>query len=246
MIATKLRSLGLLTFAMATVSSVGMAQTANAFSITRDNLRATSTSGVGFTSLFQDISTQTRATRVLAGTNDAAVTANLGFNFNLFGQTYSNVGISSNGLLTFGGTDTQATNTDLNDNATGPSLPAIAVLWDDWKFDPANSTSAVYYRALGNANNRRFVVQWNQAVSNVAGASSVTFQAILRGNGRVDLLYKDATTANPTTVDGKNATIGLRAGATANPRRRLQWAYNSSFSSYAIGNNTGIRVEQLQ
>jgi|GEM_PF-3263973 len=59
---------------------------------------------------------------------DTAVTVNLPFAFPFYGQTWTQVGVSSNGLLTFGGTNIDPTE-HVGDFISG--LPKIAVLWDD-------------------------------------------------------------------------------------------------------------------
>lgn len=59
---------------------------------------------------------------------DTALTVNLPFTFPFYGHNWTQVGISSNGLLTFGGTSVDPTE-QVGDFITG--LPKIAVLWDD-------------------------------------------------------------------------------------------------------------------
>ncbi|HEY9650823.1 MAG TPA: hypothetical protein V6C95_09175, partial [Coleofasciculaceae cyanobacterium] len=54
---------------------------------------------------FQDISGI--GTRVLAGSDDGTTSASLGFNFNFYGTNYNSVSWSPNGLMTFGGSNSQ-------------------------------------------------------------------------------------------------------------------------------------------
>ena len=65
-------------------------------------------------------------TRVLDGFDDGTVPAAIGFNFNFYGAGFASVNISSNGLLTFGGTNTSFTNVDLETTETSGNRPSIA------------------------------------------------------------------------------------------------------------------------
>lgn len=72
------------------------------------------------------------ATRVL-GSNDDSFTGpiNLGFSFKFFNQAYNQIQITSNGLLTFGGSFSNPDNTDLGQMMPFHTEPMIAVAWDD-------------------------------------------------------------------------------------------------------------------
>ena len=136
---------------------------------------------------FQDISGT--GTKVLAGQDDSTTTVPIGFSFNFYGVNYTSAGLSPNGLLTFGGVNSQFGNVDLTSVAPGGDLPSVAVLWDDWVADPG----AVYYQTLGTAGARQFIVQWNQVRSfSGTAANPVTFEAILyEANGSLEFQYAD-------------------------------------------------------
>src|SRR5262249_20360357 len=85
-----------------------------------------STSAVAPT--FEDISSTGTVIAGLTNQDDTSITIPIGMPFSLYGSSYTTVGVSSNGLLTFGGTDTTFTNADLT---TSPALAAIAPFWDD-------------------------------------------------------------------------------------------------------------------
>src|SRR2546427_229172 len=91
------------------------------------------------------------STRVLWFDDDAAVTnASLGFNFNFYGTSYSNVSFNSNGLMTFGGASIAYSNVNLTTTAPPDNLPSISVLWDDWETQSPGS-DGVYYKTTGTA-----------------------------------------------------------------------------------------------
>lgn len=86
----------------------------------------------------------------------------VGFFFNYYGTDYSQVSITNNGItLASGGTG------EYSNQPIGSSGPHnfIAPFWDDivtW-----GSAGAVYYQVIGEAPNRKFVVEWfdNQGYS---------------------------------------------------------------------------------
>ena len=77
----------------------------------------------------------------------------IGFNFSFYGNTYSNLYITSNGILSFSGGTTVWANYEIASGST-PSN-SIYVLWDDlYSTSPGN----IYYRTIGEAPNRIFIV----------------------------------------------------------------------------------------
>src|SRR5881296_1731801 len=89
---------------------------------------------VAATTNFSFLQITNSSTRVLWFDDDAAVTnANIGFSFNFYGTSYSNVSLSVNGLMTFGGASIAYSNVNLTSTSPADNLPSIAVLWDDWE-----------------------------------------------------------------------------------------------------------------
>src|SRR5262249_26773429 len=105
---------------------------------------------------FEDIS-GTGTILGLDGADDSAVTIPIGFSFPFFGTNQTQIGVSSNGLLTFGGTDTSFTNADLT---TSPNLAGIAPYWDDL-FITGGANTHVFSQVLGVGPNQHLTVQWN-------------------------------------------------------------------------------------
>lgn len=172
---------------------------------------------------FEDISGT--GTAVLAGADDETTTVPIGFTFNYYGADYTTVGLSPNGLVTFGGVNGQLDNVDLTSLAPTGDLPSVAVLWDDWV---ATAPGAVYYQTLGTAGARRFIVQWNQHMHFFTTPSTVTFQAIFyEANGSLKFQYLDVDAGNVSYDLGASATVGIRDTGGQSNGRRLQWSLNS-------------------
>jgi PEP-CTERM motif len=161
--------------------------------------------------------------RVLANDDDATVTANIGFEFKFFGSSYTSVGISSNGLITFGGVNDWPVPVDMTTTALPADLPTIAALWDDWSSlkNVFPSSDGVYYGTIGTPGNREFVVEWNNMFACCPwGTSPVTFEAVLF-EGTNNILFQYATTTSGITDGivgdandhGATAGIGIRDSA---------------------------------
>lgn len=163
--------------------------------------------------------------RTLAGTDDDTAQAAIGFAFTFYGQSYSTVCVSSNGMLTFGGCADSFANQDLTATPTPGNLPIVAPFWTDLTFLQPNA-DAVYYETLGAAPSRQFIVQWNSAFPQNA-AQPVTFQAVLyEGSNQIRFQYDtlDAGAGDPST-NGGASTVGV---CTPNGRvdgRCLQWSF---------------------
>ncbi len=195
----------------------------------------------GSNNVFNDISTLPTATRILANTNTGAENVNIGINFNFFGSSYSNLFASTNGTLAFGTANVDNINRDLETNSIARSnVPTIAVLWDAWTFKPkpGAATDALYYQTSGAVGSRQFTVQWNQAASKYADApnGTVTFQAVLFENSNNILFsYSDLLLANGASENsGAGATVGIRNTNGNVNGQRLEWSYNTPFSSYVF------------
>lgn len=162
----------------------------------------------GSGSAFEDISGS--GTQLVLG-DDQGQTVALGFTFQFFGSSKTNVSVCSNGYLTFGSDLTDFSN-DPIPNATDPN-DLIAVLWDD--LNPS-SGGTVHYEVRGAAPNRRFIAQWTN-VPQFANTDMNTFQAVLfEGSNNVELRYGNFTPqafAGDYTAGIENATgtagIGL-------------------------------------
>ena len=190
---------------------------------------------------FVDISSS--GTRVLNNQDNANSTATIGFTFNFYGTGYTTVGVSSNGLLTFGGTNTDHANSDFTSASVSGNKASIGVFWDDLDFKTSNDASAdaVYLQTSGAVGSRIFVIQWNRAShfpqSGVTFTGEVTFEAILyEGTGDILLQYNDVSWSAAGYDNGASATVGIRDVSGNTNGRTLQWSFNTGAlsNSYAI------------
>jgi hypothetical protein len=175
---------------------------------------------------FQEISGI--GTRVLAGVDDATTSASLGFNFNFYGTNYNRVSWSSNGLMTFGGSNIQLFNINLTTTAPDVNLPSIAVLWDDWQFFTPGTDATYYYTTMGAPGSRRFITQWNFAEGCCSDSpSAVTFQSVLfEGTNDILFSYLDVDSGDFRSFGG-SATVGIRDVNGQRNGENLQWSFNS-------------------
>jgi hypothetical protein len=175
-------------------------------------------------------------TAVLAGSDDDSALVNLGFSFRFYGQAYTSVCVSSNGLLSFGGCNADFANQDLTALAPTGNFPTIAPLWMDLTF-AAPGAGAVYYQTLGAAPSRLFVVQWNNAFP-VNASQGFTFQVVLSETSN-SILFQyqnvDAGTGTPASLGGQ-ATVGIRDTDGQANGRRLQWSHAAA----VLKNNEAI------
>jgi hypothetical protein len=118
-------------------------------------------------------------------------TINIGFNFEFYGDTYTQVAITPNGYIGFVGPDGGVTNADYADEAGGwPTYSwnerytrLVAPIWSD--FNPSGSYYVwdleTYYDFRGTAGSRRFIVTWEDTPD--ANGDTNTFQLQLHEDG---------------------------------------------------------------
>jgi len=163
--------------------------------------------------------------------DDGEANADIGFDFAFYGVTSDHVRVGNNGGLLFGvdAGDLGYNNLPLPNATVGP---AILPYWDDL----TDNFGGVYVQTLGEAPNRRFVVQWNDRPHYVPGSAAAdggTFEATLyEGSNAIVFQYADVDFDGDDFDRGLSATIGLNQGARANP-----YSYNEASvdSGGAIG-----------
>jgi photosystem II stability/assembly factor-like uncharacterized protein len=136
--------------------------------------------------------------------DDAGATIPIGFPFTFYGVPRSEVTVSSNGYLTFGGAGDRYLNTPLPD-ASAPNA-VIAAYWDDLA---PTGPGQVRYSVLGAAGDRSLVVQWS-GVGRLGAPGTVTFQVALHEKGnRIVLQYQDVGFGDPDVDGGASASVGI-------------------------------------
>lgn len=171
---------------------------------------------------------------VVDNVDDGIAPVNLGANtFNFYGVNYSggaSLYVSSNGLITLGGSTAAYGNGDLT---TDPTQGTIAVLWDDLRTDQSSADVVLgrFEDTTGDGLPDRLIIEWNDVRRHSdpgpAPAVNQTFQAILSLNtganpGAMVFNYRDLDTGSPF-ANGADATVGIKAGGnqTALGRRLL-------------------------
>jgi len=135
---------------------------------------------------------------------------NLGFNFKFYGQTKSQIYISSNGFLCFA---PLTANTYTNAAIPSTAVPneIICPFWDDLD---AKAPGTIHYKQEGNT----FIIQWTN-YQRYSGTASYTWQVVLYSGGKIMVYYNNMTgTLNSATVGVENAagTVGLQVAKDAN------------------------------
>lgn len=144
----------------------------------------------------------------------------LGFNFKFYGNTKTQIYISSNGFLHFA---PLTANSFTNAQIPSTSAPNeyIAPFWDDLD---GRTQGTVHYKQDGN----KFIVQFTNW-QKYSATGSLTFQIVLYSSGKILFYYNNMNaTLNSATVGIENAagTIGL------------QVAYNSNY----VANNKAVKI----
>jgi hypothetical protein len=128
----------------------------------------------------------------------------LGFSFDYYGVTYTDVWVNSNGNITLTGCNTEWSSPTIPEG----SLAIIGTLYGD--FNPG-VYGDVYYNTLGTAPNRRFVVTW-VVVPEFAGTELNTFQVqLFEGSNEILFGYNGLTT-DGINWNGPPMNVGISSG----------------------------------
>jgi hypothetical protein len=122
----------------------------------------------------------------------------LGIDFPFFDEVETEVFVCSNGFLSFGAGYTSLGGTTLPNEAVPNNL--IALFWDD--LDPVEGAGQVL--SLVDAENNRFIIQYNLVEAYPGGGPAMSFQVILYESGQITLQYLDIDEADNIT-----ATVGI-------------------------------------
>lgn len=137
--------------------------------------------------------------------DDTSKTVSLPFPFTFYGQSFSSVKISSNGYVVFGSSAATAYSNVAIPNTSTPN-GLVAPFWDD--LNPASGGS-IWYKTVGTAPNRRFVVAW-VGVPHYPNVGNATLEVILEeGTNDIRFQYSDVNLGNASYNYGASATIGV-------------------------------------
>ncbi|WP_329389691.1 S8 family serine peptidase [Streptomyces sp. NBC_01351] len=129
----------------------------------------------------------------------------LPFPLPLYGRTYGQAWIGTNGTVSFGGNNTADVNGDIPSTAT-PNA-ALYPFWDDLVVGPAGSGSGVFTSVTGAAPHRSYVIEWREVSHWSAQADKFSFSASIGEDGTVSYAYKG--TGGIGIRGGSSATVGV-------------------------------------
>nr|WP_030868624.1 S8 family serine peptidase [Streptomyces sp. NRRL F-2747] len=144
--------------------------------------------------------------RQLALTGDNTTErVDLPFPLPLYGKTYGQAWIGTNGTVSFGGNNTGDINGDIPSTAT-PNA-ALYPFWDDLVVGAAGSGSGVFTGVTGTAPHRTYVIEWREVSHWSAQADKFSFSAAIGEDGTVVYTYKG--TGGTGIKGGSTATVGV-------------------------------------
>jgi len=179
---------------------------------------------------YQDICNAPGHSRWLANTDDSTFSLSLPFAFDFYGAPHTQVGVSTNGMISFGAASPEYFNYALPYPTIADTLFAF---WDDLHTRAQGVCTVV----RGLAPTRQLVVQWSNARFYGADApeTSLNFQAVLaETRNTLDVLY-GTMVGEGSRATGSSATIGLQQGSGSSYD---QVAYNVDG---AVGTGASIR-----
>ncbi|MEU7551478.1 S8 family serine peptidase [Streptomyces sp. NPDC044571] len=144
--------------------------------------------------------------RQLALTGDNTTErVDLPFPLPLYGKTYGQAWIGTNGTVSFGGAHTGDINGALPSAAT-PNA-ALYPFWDDLVVGAPGSGSGVFTAVTGTAPHRQYVIEWREVAHWSAQGDKFSFTAAIGEDGTVTYAYKG--TGGTGIKGGSSATIGV-------------------------------------
>ena len=149
------------------------------------------------------------------GDDDSQVVS-LGFSFEFYGITYTEVRVHSNGAITFGsGGSSLSWSNQCPLSGYGGDI--AAPFWDD--LDPSRTGSIGVYAGSGTDANGDlvFVAEWYY-VENFAGTGDVTLEVQLHDDDdHIEFVYLDTDLGSSTYTDGASASVGIYGGDLLSP-----------------------------
>jgi subtilisin family serine protease len=169
--------------------------------------------------------------------DDASATVALPFTFDFYKQPFTSVQISSNGYVVFGASPATEYWNEPIPTTTAPNGFA-APLWDD--LNPFGG-GAIWYRVVGTAPTRKFVVAWLD-VPHFGTSNGATFELVLEeGTNSITYQYRDTTLGDSILDYGKSATVGIEnetgtiGKQFSSGKPTLQGYENTTAIRYSIG-----------
>jgi hypothetical protein len=133
----------------------------------------------------------------------------LGFPFKFYGETKTQLYVSTNGLVTF---EPIANNIFSNASIPNSASPndIIAPFWDDLE---GGTQGKIYYQQAGN----KFIVQFTNWIK-YNSTQPNTFQVVLHSNGKIFIYYNSmqgTVTSSTIGIENANGSVGLQVANNA-------------------------------
>lgn len=138
--------------------------------------------------------------------DDQALGVALPFPFSFYGQSYSTVYVSTNGVVSFTGASSSYLNSSIPNTATPNG--AVYAFWDDLYVD---GLASIRTQTLGSEPNRQFVIEWRNVHFYGDTSRRVRFEIVLNEDGSILTQYADI--AEDGREQGSSATVGMENAA---------------------------------
>jgi uncharacterized repeat protein (TIGR01451 family) len=141
--------------------------------------------------------------RVVLGDNEFVCDLDIGFAFPFYGEEYRNLCVHTDGYITFASpAATLPWICPLPTNGEMP--PLIAALWSDLVVE-----GGVYAKVVGNAPNRRLILQWDQVHRyGLDSESTIDFQIVLSEDGDIQIHMRRVLSSQLDAVIGVHHPSG--------------------------------------
>ncbi len=137
----------------------------------------------------------------------------VGFPFRFYDSTYRSLWVSDNGWIRIGpDTGLAPPGYPVNTSLPNSMMPnnTIYAFWDDLIFDRSAGDGGIYFKKVGRAPNRKFVVIYQDVRRKYAPSSDrLTFEVIFAENGTITIQYQDVFCSDARYNYGRSATVGL-------------------------------------
>jgi len=141
--------------------------------------------------------------------DDTSGAINIGFPFNFYGTDYTQIYISTGGVISF---DPFTQTPDVVESANNNGVPNVALPnniiaagWNNIRPDTNNVDSDVYYQLMGSAPYRKFVIQWYY-FEHDDDVANFNFQIVLYETTNL-IIYNYGIQSGPSQYDSSQRLI---------------------------------------
>ena len=177
----------------------------------------------------------TGSTTLVAASSDAGISAvtNIGFNFTLMGNVYSQFSASADGYVGLGGTAVSGT----TNGGASTTTPKISALGGDLY---VGASGKIHYKLIGTTPNRCLVIEFNTMAitySTTAAQANSTYQVRLYESNVLEFVY-GAMSRGTGTLGGNICYIGFSVGSLINQNASITSSTNAVSNAATFSTNT--------